>query len=165
MFAEISAVQVYLRAGWSLGNVQDRYIFAGPGGDELVGRAVAGLPFADIGFSVLPPHFSPNDLAELEAIGWENIIDNYKDFPSGTQQIIPYLLASIVYHQDFLETNLRKDHPLKYSKLYASSHNILARFKGKVLTGYGTCRLTNMQATGIPTCLRIMHSVRQFQSA
>lgn len=44
MFVVISAVQVYLRAGWSLGNVQDRYIFAGPGGDQLVGRAVCGLP-------------------------------------------------------------------------------------------------------------------------
>jgi hypothetical protein len=37
-FAVISAVCVYLRAGWSLGNVQDRYIFAGAGGDQTVGR-------------------------------------------------------------------------------------------------------------------------------
>ena len=43
-FCYVTAVQVYLRAGWSLGTTQDRYIFAGPGGDQLVGRAVCGLP-------------------------------------------------------------------------------------------------------------------------
>ena len=40
----INAAQVYLRAGWSLGNVPDRYIFAGTGGDQLTGRALCGLP-------------------------------------------------------------------------------------------------------------------------
>jgi hypothetical protein len=35
----MSAVAVYLRAGWSLGNVQDRYIFSGAGSDQVVGRA------------------------------------------------------------------------------------------------------------------------------
>ena len=34
---------VCLRAGWSLGPVQGRYIFSGPGGDQFVGRAAAGL--------------------------------------------------------------------------------------------------------------------------
>ncbi|ETV89803.1 hypothetical protein H310_15367, partial [Aphanomyces invadans] len=35
------AVAVWLRAGWSLGSVQKRYIFAGAGGDQHVGRAAA----------------------------------------------------------------------------------------------------------------------------
>ncbi|KAF0711754.1 hypothetical protein AaE_012185, partial [Aphanomyces astaci] len=33
------AVMVWLRAGWSLGGVQGRYIFEGSGGDQFVGRA------------------------------------------------------------------------------------------------------------------------------
>ena len=36
------SVSIWLRAGWSLGSVQDRYIFAGSGGDQFVGRAAAG---------------------------------------------------------------------------------------------------------------------------
>ena len=40
----VSAVAVYLRAGWSIGNTQDRYIFSGAGSDQIVGRAVCGLP-------------------------------------------------------------------------------------------------------------------------
>jgi len=38
----LSAVNIFLRAGWSVGAVQDRYIFSGPGGDQIVGRANAG---------------------------------------------------------------------------------------------------------------------------
>ncbi len=33
-----SAVSVFLRAGWSLGNVKDRYIHEGDGADQLAGR-------------------------------------------------------------------------------------------------------------------------------
>ena len=36
------SVSVWLRAGWSLGSVQGRYIFEGSGGDQFVGRAAAG---------------------------------------------------------------------------------------------------------------------------
>jgi hypothetical protein len=36
------AVSIWLRAGWSLGTVQGRYIFAGSGGDQFVGRAATG---------------------------------------------------------------------------------------------------------------------------
>ena len=68
-FFFISAVNVYLRAGWSLGNVQDRYIFAGAGGDQIVGRAASGLPVNDLRFAVLPPHFSDEDTILLNAIG------------------------------------------------------------------------------------------------
>ena len=39
----LSAVNIFLQAGWSVGAVQDRYIFSGPGGDQIVGRANAGL--------------------------------------------------------------------------------------------------------------------------
>ena len=65
----LSAVNVYLRAGWSLGNVQDRYIFAGSGGDQIVGRAISGLPLNDMRFATLPPHFSTEDMVILNTIG------------------------------------------------------------------------------------------------
>eukprot|EP01034_Spumella_vulgaris_P035606 gene35606-43904_t len=58
-------VQVFLRAGWSLGNVPDRYLFAGKGGDQLVGRVVAGLPMTDDRFGTLPPHLPQSVLEEI----------------------------------------------------------------------------------------------------
>ena len=65
----VNPCQVYLRAGWSLGNVKDRYVFAGPGGDQVVGRAVSGLPITTICFSLLPPHFTRKDLESLITLG------------------------------------------------------------------------------------------------
>lgn len=38
-----AAISIWLRAGWSLGSVQSRYIFEGAGGDQFVGRAATGL--------------------------------------------------------------------------------------------------------------------------
>ncbi len=39
------AHSIWLRAGWSLGSVQGRYIFSGSGGDQFVGRAATGKQF------------------------------------------------------------------------------------------------------------------------
>jgi hypothetical protein len=70
-----TAIQVYLRAGWTIGNVQDRYIFAGAGGDQITGRLVCGLDFNDEEFAILPPHFTKEDLLLLSSIGWDNILE------------------------------------------------------------------------------------------
>src|ERR1700716_1677630 len=69
-----STVQVFLRAGWSLGNVQDRYLFAGAGGDQLTGRVLSGLPFNDSSFASLPPHF---DQEGIRSIAWNSILPLY----------------------------------------------------------------------------------------
>ena len=37
-----TAISIYLRAGWSLGPVQSRYILEGEGGDQVCGRAASG---------------------------------------------------------------------------------------------------------------------------
>ena len=89
----LSAVNVYLRAGWSLGNVQDRYIFAGAGGDQIVGRAASGLPITDLRFAVLPPHFSNEDLEILNAIGWDSILPGYNNYPSSFKRIVPFFYS------------------------------------------------------------------------
>jgi hypothetical protein len=56
-----SAISIWLRAGWSLGAVQSRYIFEGAGGDQFVGRAATGLDINCIDFAILPPHFNNRD--------------------------------------------------------------------------------------------------------
>lgn len=55
-----STSSVYLRAGWKLGGVQDRYIHHHHAGDMHVGRIVAGLPADDPNFAILPPFFNLN---------------------------------------------------------------------------------------------------------
>ena len=92
-----STVQVFLRAGWSLGNVQDRYLFAGAGGDQLTGRVLSGLSFNDGSFAALPQHFDAEGLAGIQ---WTAILPHYTRLPETFKRALPYLLASICFHQE-----------------------------------------------------------------
>ena len=156
----INTAQVYLRAGWSLG-VQDRYVIAGPGGDQLIGRAVSGLPIDGNDFSILPPHFSTADLIILNEMGFQNILDGYEKFPVSFLRSIPFLLASLVYHQDFLKDNLHASHPLFHQAIFTrrfqqlSNKTLVEFFKGKILLGTSICKDTQIRATGIPIHLAI----------
>ena len=140
-----STVQVFLRAGWSLGNVQDRYLFAGAGGDQLTGRVLCGLPFNDATFATLPPHFDADGLA---GISWPTLMPLYSQLPDTFKRAMPYLLASICYHEQWLRSSLPAHHPLFHSYLFASGE--VKSLKARVVTVRSRCPLTGMQATGIP---------------
>lgn len=140
-----STVQVFLRAGWSLGNVQDRYLFAGAGGDQLTGRVLCGLPFNNAAFATLPPHF---DNEGLSGIQWSTLMPLYSQMPDTFKRAMPYLLASICYHEEWLRSSLPAHHPLFHSYLFASG--AVKTLKAHVVTGRSRCPLTGMQATGIP---------------
>jgi len=170
----LSAVNVYLRAGWSLGNVQDRYIFAGAGGDQIVGRAASGLPITDLRFAVLPPHFSNEDLEILNSIGWHSILPGYNNYPSSFKRIVPFLLASLVHHSEWLKEFFPIGHPLFNQPLYVRTYKletngvevdvkIMQYFKDKVLLGQGRCERTNLQATGIPDHLAIAAQIQKLE--
>lgn len=96
-----SVISIFLRAGWSLGQVQDRYISNSEGGDHLTGRVACGLNFNDgEQFSVLPPTFKKSSV--LSKDDWVNVIPCYTDFPIAFQACLPHLLASLVYHWDWI---------------------------------------------------------------
>ena len=166
----ITAVQVYLRAGWSLGNVQDRYIIAGAGGDEVVGRAACGLPITTKEFTILPPHFSREIDLMLSAIGWANILTGYDNYPACFQRVVPFLFASLIYHMDFLRTTLSARHPLWNQAIFTREvmfegrrFNLVEELREQVLTGYGNCLSTDMRATGIPSELMIAGEVHELK--
>lgn len=73
-----TAIAIYLRAGWSLGPVQSRYILEGEGGDQVCGRAATGLPVTDVSFSNLPPHFVSDIILSINE--WEDILPGYSTF-------------------------------------------------------------------------------------
>ena len=164
----ISAVQVYLRAGWSLGNVQDRYIIAGAGADQLVGRAVSGLPINSNEFSALPPHFIGDALTRLAEIGWDNLLPGYTTYPGCLQRTVPFLLASLAYHLDWLHEKLSPQHPLWNHPIFTQLPPLTAGYvslghslKQFVVCGLSRCPHTNMVATGIPYHLAIAMEVHQ----
>ena len=151
-----SAVQVFLRAGWSLGNVQDRYLFNGDGGDQLTGRTVCGLPNTDCTFSTLPPHFI--DTFEMTNKEWLQTLPIYNSYPNTFKQVVPYLLASIVYHEEWLRNNLHNNHPLFSTQLFTYYVN-LNYFRNNIVTGIGRCNKSKMIATGIPPHLALVNQL------
>ena len=69
-----TAVAIYLRAGWSLGPVQSRYILEGKGSDELCGRAATCINITDSEFAALPPHFNLCNGPIMSQAEWEAIV-------------------------------------------------------------------------------------------
>jgi hypothetical protein len=154
-----SAVQVFLRAGWSLGNVQDRYLFNGDGGDQLTGRVACGLPNTDCSFATLPPHFDSS--FDQSIIDWTMILPSYNKYPNTFKQVVPYLLASIVYHEQWLRENLSTNHPLFSTHLFASSNgfSILNQYRNNITLGVGRSSRSTMIATGIPPHLALANEL------
>ena len=157
----INAIAVFLRAGWSIGKVQSKYIMTGSAADQIVGRAVAGLPLHDSNFAVLPPHFTRKGLERLQDIGMNQIVPNFDKFPDGLQKAFPYLLASVIYHHDFLKGELSAQHPLWLQRLFTQPvtlndgtefDNAFTALKGEkhLVTGVFKDREVGMKASGLP---------------
>lgn len=115
---------IYLRAGWTLGQVQDRYIFHGAGADQYCGRVACCLDTRKSEeFCALPPRFRSSNLISDEE--YSNIIPNYQSFPITFQRIIPYLIAHIVFHYEWIiekdshgeYLNVNKHHPIHTSRI------------------------------------------------
>jgi len=103
---------VFLRAGWSLGAVQDRYICSNAAGDQHLGRIACGLPH-NPSFAVLPPHFKKDFTISLDQ--WINYLPHVENLPDGFRKCLPFLLASIVYHWEWIS---EKDNEGKNNILY-----------------------------------------------
>lgn len=140
-----STVQVFLRAGWSLGNVQDRYLFAGAGGDQLTGRVLSGLPFNHSSFASLPPHFDETGTRSIE---WNSILPLHSRLPNTFKQALPFLLASLCYHEQWLRSTLPSHHPLFCTPLFASG--AIEALRPHTIAGCNRCPVTGLRATGIP---------------
>ena len=159
-----TAISIYLRAGWSLGPVQLRYILEGEGGNQVCGRVASGLPLTDVSFANLPPHFLHNEEECLSSEEWEEILPGYSTFyPSKFREVIPYLLASLIYHQRYL-TGLQVSNP-RHSLflLRVWTNGVLLRLKDMVGAGCNRNPVSKMSATGIPPHLVIANRIVDLQ--
>jgi hypothetical protein len=85
---------VYLRMGWSLGNVQKRWELG------VLGRTVAALNSSSERFALLPPHLSSENVMTIEQ--WQEAIPGFERF----RVAIRYLTTSVVFHMEWLKLNL-----------------------------------------------------------
>ena len=131
-----------------MGNTKDRYLFEGEGGDQLCGRAVCGLRLTDTSFGTLPPHFDRATLDTITDANWASMLPGYSSYPEMFRQCLPFLLASIVFHEDFLTRKLPRHHRLFANPVFTG--NYVTALRGKAITGIGTCPVTGMTACGVP---------------
>ena len=105
---------VKLRAGHSLGAVQDCYQKEDPSGDCFCGRVLSLMSMTTEEFALLPPHFDEVGKAKIREIGWNNLLQDYDKYSEKFQRVIPFLLASLVYH--YVKGNLKEmlptEHPI-----------------------------------------------------
>jgi hypothetical protein len=149
-----SFIHIFLRAGWALGGVKDRYFFPGAGGDQLTGRVLSGLSFNEAAFASLPPHF---DSAGASEVVWSAVFPLYATLPDTFKRALPFLLASICHHEEWLRLTLPPHHPLFSSPLFVSG--ALATLKPHVLSGCQRAPETGLIATGIPPHLTMSNEL------
>jgi hypothetical protein len=157
-----SISSVCLRAGWSMGAVQDRYIRFENASDCFLGRVIAGLPIQDKSFSILPPYFqnasnASTFLACLFPSLCKNVMGKY-DFRIDPN-ILLFSLASVVYHESYLKKNLRNDHPLFNSALFRDP-SILEKLKVDVFCDYGTGAFRASGTSLSTTILKVMYGMQ-----
>eukprot|EP00960_Hanusia_phi_P031789 749481-Hanusia_phi.AAC.23 len=131
------------RAGMGNNSLSEGELKFEAAGDCFVGRTVAGLPLQQADFALLPPHFTRRDDVLYSAIR-----TYFPNLPSTMDTVLEHLLASVVYHLDYLKKNLDPRHSLWFSSLFRN-FSLLEDLKSRVV-----CCMphqTNaMKVTGLP---------------
>ena len=92
-------VSVYLRAGWTIGRVKERYLKYENVGDELVGQTLTGIPPTSCEFGISPVYF-------ISQASNEQQIDDFMSLflPIQHSKLISLsriLLATFIYHEEW----------------------------------------------------------------
>ena len=132
---------------WSLGGVIPAYIHIQDGGDQSAGRSICGLSPVDADFSILPPRFKVN-----ATVNFADAVVGYETYPANFNIVIPYIIASVVHHRQFLFDNLPTDDPLFHSRFWINGLQI--QWQNLILPPCRVrCQETGMVATGVPVSI------------
>ena len=159
---------VNIRAGWTLGGVEDTYKRYEAAGDQYVGRVTSGLPIVDASFMTLPPAFKLYDIEGVRInigvvdkameIGFGKISDSLK-------LVAQNCLASVVYHYDYLVRVLPARHRIFGNRILGDKR-IINNLKQHLWCGVANDPIAVQQrftATGIPphvVLLSVMEAVQ-----
>jgi hypothetical protein len=82
-------------------------------------------------------------------INWPDIVSNYEQYPVDYKSIIPYLVAAVVHHSDWIAETLPESHPIFVSRCWRAGAQV--SLKTSILIPQRmSCENTGMIATGIP---------------
>lgn len=127
------------------------------------GRVLTGLSPNSENFAILPPHFDPADIIGLSVKDWCSVYSDYKNLPDSFQGVIPYLVASLFYHEQYLRQALHPSHPLFLSAVYQCRNPKIIRLRDKVHCQVNEMA-TGLVATGVPQTLHLSVRVGKLES-
>jgi len=147
---------IFLRAQWQskFGKAQQQYIYTGVGGDQQSGRLAAGLSPMDDTFALLPPHWNPS-LPCISTLELREIIAGFSSLDTSFQAVIPYLLASVIFHADWIKINYPSQHPIFNTRFW--TNNYFIKYRQCIITGDFSNETSRMKATGVSGVMRKMY--------
>ena len=149
---------IKLRMEHLLGGCDDKYIFRGADADRVVGRCVNGLDSSSAEFATLPPHFATGSVVDLERViapaVWNGSTAEFKE-------AIPFLVASVIFHWDFLMANLHTNHPFRTSRIVSIKGKEL--WGDMVSTGIFRSANSDLRASGVPNAIYLLVANMELQ--
>eukprot|EP00834_Sanchytrium_tribonematis_P007109 NODE_596_length_5578_cov_0.509400.p1 type:complete len:695 gc:universal NODE_596_length_5578_cov_0.509400:1476-3560(+) len=150
---------IKLRGGWTLGGSQDIYTQYQESGDRYVGRFLSGLPNYNQEFAMLPPAFddiiTSNDIKDSIQFTFSNI-------QSSQIHLAEYLLASLVYHSDYIFATFAQNHLLFNNPLFKDPERMSFLKEHVHVHNFSSSRLS---ATGIPPFASILYQLSGLKTA
>jgi hypothetical protein len=137
-----------------------RYFFGlEPGSDEFLGRILSLLDLGSELFASLPPHFICDQADHPDLPVMLRAIELV--FPTAPKSmkrpVLKNLLATVVFHSEWMLKTMPHNHPVFASPLFAEA-GLLQKLRPLVQAGLSSPFMT---ATGIPTNIGLMRVVKQ----
>lgn len=132
------------------------------GNDRWIGRILAGYKMMDPSFASLPPHFTAAKSLEFTDDFWSSLIIGFDLLPTNFRPVLPFLLASLVKHFDWLDKTLLKKHPLRTTRVWTTG--VLKTLEEDVCGGVLENKTTGLCATGLTTGLYTMYRLIDLES-
>jgi len=156
--------QAELRADHKIGMNCVYMSGASPDQDAIMGRILSNLPFGTKEFESQMPHFEETVSA---ALPMQKLFAGYDKYPPSFRVVMPFLVASLVYHQNHVKQHYH-GHPILSSPLFTTQKHLLKDLQTKLhggnslrsllpLTGRSYLGATFAKVSNIEVLVTAMH--------
>ena len=94
---------------------------------------------------------------------WQDVYADFESAPHSFKAVIPFLLASLYYHEEYLRENLDINHPIFLCKAWNCTNPKVLRLRERIYCCERYCPDTNMIASGIPQMLVLSEKVERLE--
>jgi hypothetical protein len=91
---------------------------------------------------------------------WQELVPGSARYQRAAQTIFPYLIASLIYHEQYLRDNLDPNHPIFTVRVFARN-TLLPELRRSTILAISTSPVTSLKATEIPPHLAIATRVNR----